>query len=234
MKKILITWMLLLGIVSNTYGSEFVIRSSDDWSTFKSMVEAAKGQYPVDARLEADIAVKHTVGLDASFPYTGTFNGNGHTIDVNISGGSLSHIALFGRVKDVLIKNLHITGKVSGGMHPAGLIGYVQGDGHSITIDHVWVSTEVTSTQTHAGGIIGHSNKADVYVYDCRFDGSIITNNIQNQSYIGCIIGWCNGGGWTFHRVYNCSKTLTAWRIWFCADYNSNTGEIKPWGSNGL
>ena len=212
----------------------YSIHNDTEWYAFRQAVANAKGQYRVDARLEADFSTSGGIGIGEDTPYYGTFDGNGHTITANnIWRNDGKPCALFCYVKEATIKNLHVKGTITGGIHSAGLIGKVVDGSHTVSISRVWVSTEVNaSSATHAGGIIGHSNNADVYMNDCRFDGSIITNNNNGSSYIGCIIGWCDGGGWTFHRVYNCCTSVKAWRIWFCADHNSNTGAIGPWGSN--
>ncbi len=209
------------------------IRNEDDWMKFRQEVEKAKGQYWIDARLEADITTGGGIGLNADTPYRGTFDGNGHTITAtNIWRDDGKPCALFCYVGDVTIRDLHLKGNINGGIHSAGLIGYAIDGSSAITLDRIWVSTDVSTNDSYVGGIIGHSNKADVYMNDCRFDGSLTTNNNNGGSYAGCIIGWCNGGGWTFHRVYNCYTSAKAWRIWFCVDHNSNTGAIGPWGGN--
>ena len=240
MKKIFLALVMLLSLGSTLWIEKasaktvtFTIRNTNDWNKFCDEVGKAKGQYWVDASLEADINVDRTAGWTEEAHYRGTFNGNGHTLNVNITGAghNVSCIAPFRYVGDVTFRDLHVKGKVEGGNHAAGLIGYAISGTPTLTIDRVWVSTEVTSNDTHAGGIIGHSNKANVYMNDCRFDGSITTNNSDNNSYAGCIIGWCNGGGWTFHRVYNCCTSVKAWRIWFCVDHN-DLEWAKAWGSN--
>lgn len=241
MKKIFLALTMLLGLGSTVLVEKataddvvFVpIFNNDDWDNFCNEVEKAKGKYWVDARLEADLTVSSYAGRGTAAPYRGTFDGNGHTLNVNISRSDNASCALFSYVGSVTIKDLHLTGTVSGGIHSAGLVGYAVDGASTITVNRVWVSTDVTASATHAGGIIGHSNRADVYMNDCRFDGSITTNNLNNSSYAGCIIGWCNGGGWTMHRVYNCYTSATAWRIWFSVDYNANTGATNAWGSNG-
>lgn len=236
MKKIFfaLTMLLVLGStlwIENVSAAKVVfvpIRNTADWDTFKAEVNKAKGQYWVDARLEADITVTQPVGWDNDAPFRGTFDGNGHTLNMSISGANNRAVALFRNVGDVTISDLHVTGKVSGGLHTGGLIGECQDGNPNVTLNRVWVSTEVTTTDRLAGGIIGHAKKAIVNLNDCLFDGKITTNN-SSSSYAGCIIGWCDGGGWTFHRVYNHpAETPKARIIWFCVDYN-----VTAWGSNG-
>ena len=236
MKKILCAFMLLLCFGSTLWIEQataktvsFTIRNNNDWDAFRAEVKKARGQYWVDATLEADITTVYGVGLDADAPYRGIFDGNGHTLNVDIKHGNYPS-ALFCYAGDVTIKDLHLTGKISGGMHSAGLIGIAQAGTPTITINRVWVSTEVNTTASHAGGIIGHADRGNVYMNDCLFDGTVKTNNADG-SFIGCIIGWANTpGSWCLDRVYNNPSTIPlAQRIYLCLYHH---GTWKRWGSS--
>ncbi|MBR1504565.1 MAG: hypothetical protein IJ614_00465 [Prevotella sp.] len=239
MRKILLALTLLASFGSTLWVEKasaakvvFVpIYNSDDWVKFRDEVQKARGQYWVDARLEADITTGLGIGLYTDTPYRGTFDGNGHTLTVDISRGDGNSCALFCYAGDATIRDLHVTGKITGGIHSAGLIGYCVNGTSKITIDRVWISTEVNVNDSHAGGVIGHSNRADVYLNDCRFDGKVNTNK-ADYSFAGEIIGWCNGGGWTFHRVYDQGSPNAHW-MFYCIDYNQSTDKWSPWGGNG-
>ena len=234
MKKILFTLTLLLSLgstlcIEKAAAQDYIIRNETDWFAFRHAVGQANGNR-VDARLEADFSTDKGIGLDENTPYCGTFDGNGHTITAtNIWRNDSKPCALFCYVKDATIKNLHVKGSVTGGIHSAGLIGKVLGS-PTVTVNRVWVSTEVdASSATHAGGIIGHTDYAAVYMNDCRFDGRVTTNNLSG-SYAGDIIGWCNGGGWNLQRVYD-QGSLTAQHMYFCIDFNGSSA--TNWGTNG-
>ena len=233
MKKILFTLTLLLSLgstlcIEKAAAQDYVIRNENDWLAFRNAVGQANGNR-VDARLEADFSTDKGIGLDENTPYCGTFDGNGHTITTtNIWRNDGKPCALFCYVKDATIKNLHVKGAVTGGIHSAGLIGKVIGS-PTVTVSRVWVSTEVNANGTHAGGIIGHSDYARVYMNDCRFDGQVNTNN-SSDSYAGDIIGWCNGGGWNLQRVYD-HGSPKAQHMYFCIDYDGSSA--KNWGTNG-
>ena len=100
--------------------SKIIIRSDDDWDKFVQLVKDAKNNYWVDAILQADITVSKSVGSDDA-PWRGTLHGNGHTITIDIESGNNSYAALFPMVWVVNITDLHVTGKVNGGMHSAGI-----------------------------------------------------------------------------------------------------------------
>ena len=246
MKKIFFAFTLLL--LSSTLWVEkasadktFYIYSNEDWIKFRDEVDNAKSNYKVNARLEADITVKEVIGWN--YHYNGTFNGNGHTLNLDITDAPIeNNVAAFRWVDNVTIHDLHVTGKVKGEKHSAGLIGGCRSSSR-IVIERVWVSAEVTSTSNQAGGFIGDCWSADVFMSDCRFDGKIITNN-EGSSFVGCIIGWSLGGSWCLDRVYNCTSELPkAQRICFCGEYGGYfraTNESgftitnTPWGDWGV
>ena len=205
--------------------SKIIIRNASDWDKFVQLVKDAKNSYYVDAILQADISVSKSVGSDDA-PWRGTLHGNGHTININIESGSYSFAALFPKVSDVTITDLHVTGKVNGGMHSAGLIGGVYGT-PTITLNRVWVSVEVNCSSTHAGGFFGHSDNATVNMTDCLFDGRVNTNNADN-SYTGEIIGWSGNGNWSLQRVYDNGWPKAHW-MFFC---NRHEGAWSSWGTN--
>lgn len=212
----------------------FSIHNDTEWYAFRQAVANAKGQYRVDARLEADFSTSGGIGTGEDTPYYGTFDGNGHTITANnIWRNDGKPCALFCYVKEATIKNLHVKGTITGGIHSAGLIGKVIGSS-TVNVSCVWISTDVkASNATHVGGIIGHSDYASVYMNDCRFDGSLETNGKESDSYAGSIVGWCNGGGWTFHRICDQSNFKNTHYKLFCIDYNASTGSWNAWWGNG-
>ena len=240
MKKILYTLAMLLSLGSTLCIEKaaaqtfFSIHNDTEWYAFRQAVANAKGQYRVDARLEADFSTSGGIGTGEDTPYYGTFDGNGHTITANnIWRNDGKPCALFCYVKEATIKNLHVKGTITGGIHSAGLIGKVIGSS-TVNVSCVWISTDVkASNATHAGGIIGHSDYASVYMNDCRFDGSLETNGKESDSYAGSIVGWCNGGGWTFHRICDQSNFKNTHYKLFCIDYNASTGSWNAWWGNG-
>jgi hypothetical protein len=176
--------------------------------------------------LEADITTGYGIGLNLDTPYRGTLIGDGHTLTVDISRSDNKPCALFCYVGDASIRDLHVKGKITGNDHVGGLIGYCISGSPTVTIDRVWVSTEAKTSFSYGGGVIGHSNYATINMNDCLYDGKVITNNADPDSYAGQIIGWCNGGSWNLQRVYDHGPNSTAhWRF-YCIDYNLNTGNL--------
>ena len=211
--------------------STIIIRNARDWDQFIQMVKESNNTYWVDAVLQADISVSKSVG-SSDTPWRGTLHGNGHTINIDIQSGNYSYAALFPQVWSVTITDLHVTGKVKGGEHSAGLIGGATGGSSNqptITLNHVWVSVETTTTSVHAGGIIGHSDYAVVSMNDVLFDGKVTASS--SGGAVGKIIGWCNGGSWSLQRVYDNGSGSAEW-VRFCIDFSPGRGSWVGWSSN--
>ena len=166
-----------------------VLHNEDEWKKF---VDAVGTNGNTNAILVADFTV-HNAVLKGTF--NGIFDGNGHTLTADMYGGSAENIALFQDVYKCTIKNLHLKGKITGGMHLAGLIGVGhRDDGIPNKVNNCWVSASLVSSGNHAGGFIGRGNGVDIV--DCLFDGSIEctaekTNGLQY--WTGAFYGFVDG-----------------------------------------
>ena len=144
-----------------------VLHNEDDWLKFR---DAVKNNSGTNAILAADFTVHHAAAYDNQF--TGIFDGNGHTLTADIKGGGTQMIALFEGGRDYTIKNLHLKGKLTGGNHLAGLVGFsVRSGDPACKIDNCRVSAELVCSGGIAGGFVGWGNGADIV--NCLFDGSI-------------------------------------------------------------
>ncbi|MBR7029206.1 MAG: hypothetical protein IKI05_07380 [Bacteroidaceae bacterium] len=177
----------------------FIINNTDDWQKFVSKVGSSGGQ-AVNAVLNADITLGSFDRLTST--YHGVFDGNGHTINVIFANTETTHLALFSRAKDYTIKNLHVTGSITGGIHSAGLVGSSESSiGSRNYIQNCRVSVTVSCNSTHAGGFIGHAGSSSNTIDNCLFDGKI-SFWLGGAQYAGAFIGWENGG--TNNAVTNC------------------------------
>ncbi|MBQ6212794.1 MAG: hypothetical protein IJJ57_07900 [Ruminococcus sp.] len=171
-------------------GSEsnpYLIKSADDWNTLASSSMISSGSYFM---LTSDISVTTAIGVNT--PFTGVFDGDGHTLTVDLN--SSSSIAPFANTKVATIKNLKVEGSVKGGIHSAGLVKSPQ-DSSDLNIENVTVNVNVSGS-THLGGIIGHSLNAKVTLDNCIYGG-----NISATQFSGGLIGWC---GYTNATISNC------------------------------
>ena len=151
-----------------------VIRSAADWEKFANLVKASEGQLTVDATLDADISVSKMVTAD----YNGIFNGNGHTLDLDLRGDAeTNYVAPFCGVGKATIKNLHVTGTVTSPQpYAAGLVGCAF---YLLTIENCQSSVTLLNQKDEAmsnGGFVGdvRGTLAKVVISNSKFDGSFL------------------------------------------------------------
>ena len=124
-------------------------------------------------------------------PFSGTFNGNGYNMDVDIrDDDEIQSIgtALFGYIKGATIKNINLTGRVVGGKHAAGLVGVSDSTGNRI--ENCVVSVAV-SGGTHVGGVLGHGKSSDISIDSVVFRGILLGGSEAK----GAFLGWGDDGG---------------------------------------
>ena len=216
----------------NKSGNTFYIRSANDWITLSRMIYSGECDQ-ADVVLINDIEVSggdsdYILGTD-DHPFKGTFDGNGHTLKLNLNYGSTAYIAPFRIVSDCTIKNLHVSGSVKGTHSNSGVIGYTVESGN-VNIENVRVSADITSSRNSAAGFIGYAyTQPTINISDCLFDGTIATST--GNAWCAAIIGWADDAGttWSLHRVYENGTYQTGTQgSGFCA----NAGGF--WGTNSL
>lgn len=210
--------------------SYYVLRSAADWDKFRQLVIEAHGESEVNAIMDADITITDCIARNSGVYYNGTFNGNGHTLNVNINGGTSAEIAPFSKVKEATFRDLRVTGSVKGGQWTGGLIGRVLYEGHpNVYIERVWVSADVTSgTEHHASGFIGHGSQSITHINDCRYDGKLSSNEFNS-----CFIWADDGDKRRWHRLYEKSTSNGASRYGFSYVYVGGSIWGEAWGANG-
>ena len=197
---------------------ELTIGSVDEWNSFAASVKGGNTYSGIIVRMTADVGPVTTM-VDGTF--SGTFDGDGHTLTVNISGGSTS-AATFAYVKDATIQNLRLEGTVtSSGIHTAALVKSVSDTGSTCTIKNVDIYADVNCSNNYIGGFIGHAGTANtVNIENSIFAGSINKTGSTQGNFIGAFIGW--------------SQTLTA-TINNCAFTGSySASNIKSFNNIGF
>ena len=174
------------------------IRSAGDWNAFANNVNSGAESYEGWlVRLVADISVTTMVGTQ-EHPFKGTFDGCGHTLNVNISDGENMGAAPFHVIDGATISNVKTTGTVVGQLHCAGLVGFAQGA--SSMINNCEVAASVVCSEgehSHCGGILGHGVTSSSVISNCLFSGSISGATTAT----GIIYGWGDSGR---HTIANC------------------------------
>ena len=170
-----------------------VINTSSDWNTFVNMVTEAQGKYKVNAWLMADISVENQAGIDSIAPYRGTFEGNGHTLTVNITGNQ-QYNAPFRHVSNATIRSLHTAGTITTSQKfAAGLVSHVAEKG-SLLVEGCHVSVDINSSvngDATNGGIVAIGNSGStITLRNCKFDGKLRGANCHSN---GGMVGYTTG-----------------------------------------
>ena len=207
--------------------SYYVLRSNADWLKFRVMVDDSEGK-EVNAIMDADFTITDCIARKSDVYYNGTFNGNGHTLNVKIDGGSSAEIAPFSKVKEATFRDLRVTGSVKGGQWTGGLIGRVLYEGHpNVYIERVWVSADVTSSDAHSSGFIGHGSQSITHINDCRYDGKL-----SSTEFNSCILWADSGDKRRWHRLYEKSTSNGASRYGFSYVYVGGSIWGEAWGGD--
>ena len=128
-------------------------------------------------------------------PYSGTFDGKGHTIKNLSIDRSAHYVGLFGYVYGGTIRNLTVSGSVKGSEHTGGIAGAANGG----TFENCANQCAVQGGTT--GGIIGFATEeGTLIVRDCYNVGSITTTTGNS---VGGIIGQCINTSGTIRNCYN-------------------------------
>ncbi|MDR1184209.1 MAG: hypothetical protein LBK67_05385, partial [Coriobacteriales bacterium] len=129
-------------------------------------------------------------GNAAATAFSGTFDGDGHSISNVRVVAATANTGFFGiingaTIKDLALVNLNVTHTVNL-LNTGGIAASVTGPS---TISGCYVSGSVTSNGSAVGGIVGASSAA-ITIENCRVDGSV------SGSYnVGGILGRYNSNG---------------------------------------
>ena len=139
------------------------------------------------------------LGLTEKMPFKGEFDGQGHTITVNLDSYS-TRFGLFGTVEGK-VHDLKVAGKITATNRnqTGGICGLLKGDGSKIynCISEVEI-VDAQSGDGTIGGICAVTYNA-ASIENCAFYGKI---NAPNRTSNGGILGWANNG--SSSAIKNC------------------------------
>ena len=116
------------------------------------------------------------IGRDSFNPYSGTFNGDGHTISGLYIKSTADYQGLFGYVSGT-VQNLSVSGSVSGNSYVGGVVGLNRG-----SVEDCDFTGSVTNSVGAVGGVVGYNGGT---VKNCYNTGSV-TNSV---SPVGGVVG---------------------------------------------
>ena len=256
----------LVNFVEDTYNPEhpYEIYTNNDWKKFCDMVKNVSTQ--INAKLMADVNIgnlSNTVGT-GSKKYSGTFDGNGHTLTFNTNQEDAITRAPFLNIEGAHIKNLHTAGylrtgyinsgnimiphPIYGAQHCSGLVSHVSGSGNqinncqvSITLDIYHPSRGSTNGSMNSdgddfcGGLVGEIvSDAELAISNCLFDGIIQYLESQSQNTVPKPT---NCGGFVGHNkgtVTICNSLFNPTNITFTGGDGNKTFVHNDGGTTNL
>ena len=200
---------------SGNESETITIASKEDWKTFCNRVN--KGQTTLNVKLTQDVDLgsdivmagrEHPYNYNSFYYYTGTFDGQGHTLKFNWNAGKDDRIAPFWCVKDATIKNLRTQGKIT--KKGYGLSGMVYIASGTTTITGCISDVDITGGSdlggSHAAGMVeAVADGASVHITDCLVKGSITDNAAESERAMAGFV-FSNSGTYTLTRCLYVGK----------------------------
>jgi hypothetical protein len=215
-------WAQFSGTGAGTPGDPYIIETAAQLNEARNDLAA---HYRLNADIDLGVAPYNTgqgwvpIGGSGSPtpPFTGTFDGNGHTVAGMYVNRIAGYVGLFGYleapgiVMNVGMVNVNINSIGSGGTSFNNYIGGLVGT-NAGTIDNCYVTGTITApTKNNVGGLVGNN-----------YSGGTIKNsysaaNVTGADHVGGVAGQQNGG-----RMENCYAigTVTG---------NSGVGGLVGW-----
>ncbi len=153
--------------------------------------------------LDSDITVDGSwtpLGLNAAFPFKGTFDGRDHSVTVTVDNPKLSYFGFFGCLEDANVKNITVNGEIYCS-EPGSFVGGISARARgNVTVENCVNNANVFSlarSYASIGGIIGGYDDNVEYKWE---DISLkITNTVNNgiilaigsdpNTFVGGIVG---------------------------------------------
>ena len=224
---------------SGTAADPYLIGSDADWETFVSYINDKGGNYRYSYyKLTADIKVTSMAGKNNDDnAFKGVFDGNGHTMTLNLTTDGSSYCAPFRYVGGSAFKRLHIAGKItSNSYYVASLVGHHRWS--TLNIYNCWSSVDIVCTKktdnSFNAGFVGYSYDSNININNCRFDGSL-----QGAETGGCsgFVGQRNSNSSSM-KISNCLfaptqltvATDNSYTFAYKSDVNTNNYYTTPLG----
>ena len=216
---------------SGNESETITIASKEDWKAFCNRVNS--GQTTLNAKLTKDVDLGEEIVMAGTadpsyynfFYYTGTFDGQGHTLSFNWNAGKDDKIAPFKYVKDATIKNLRTQGKIT--KKGYGLSGMVYIALGTTTITGCISDVDITGgnggwNDSQAAGMVqAVGYQASVHITDCLVKGSITDNADESERAMAGFV-MSNSGTYTLTRCLYVGKNNA-----------TNNGYSKTFGTDG-
>lgn len=179
---------------ANTSADSYTISTAEELAGVSKLVASGRTFYNQTLTLDADISLDGKawvpIGLktDNDTKFRGTFDGADHTVSgLYIDAKTSEYQALFGYADEATIKNLRVSGEVSGKKIVAGIVGYA----YDSIIENC-VNDCTVNGQNFIGGVVGFAIQS--LITDCCNLAEISADtSAQGNFYSGGIVGYTAG-----------------------------------------
>ena len=175
-------------------GDTYTIHTATGWDIFCDLIEEGETFSGKTVVLGDDISVTRMAGSRTN-SFKGTFDGQEHTINANISGNTGGE-AVFSGIDGATIRNLTLSGSITGGQHCGALVGFASGTN---TIENVNVTADVSladsiaANKAHHGGVIGHALSSNTTLRGVVYSGTISSKDFYSDIVnVGGLVGWAD------------------------------------------
>ena len=177
---------------SGTEEDPYLISSEAAWNYLADQVSAGNTYSGKYFRQTEDISVSTMVGATSSHKFSGTYDGDGHTLTVNYNS-TAQYAAPFSYADGATFKNLHIAGSItSSAKYVASFVGYSYGSNTFLNCrSSVAITSSITGDGTH-GGFVGILEGDNVLDYTVTFEGCVFNGKLlgSNTTNCGGFVGW--------------------------------------------
>ena len=164
-----------------------LIYDADHWNNIaEAIADDRFSQYFSDRSYRLADNFDNTTAVTRMFgttthPFTGTFDGNGQTLNVQLSG--TEHVAPFAYTDGVTIRNLTVTGTISATQSAGGIVGYAA---NSLTLKSCACGATISGFCQFAGGLLGWCDDLTLNIGNCLFKGAFSPANGGKYQPIAC------------------------------------------------
>ena len=197
-------------VVANVVFKDISIATKEDWRAFGDLVRSGEGN--LNAKLTADLNLGSDIlkiGSEST-GYSGTFDGQGHTITIDWNGNGGGYIALFPFVTNATIKNLRVTGQMTSDSEPLGVFAFEASGTTTFSgcVSDVKITNgDKNDTYCAAGMVRAAYSKGKITFKDCIVAGDLNgTTDNSRQGMGGFVCGQYDDATCTFN---NCLYTGT-------------------------
>ena len=199
---------VVVTIIANNY---FEIATKEDWKKFCGLVK--KGQQNLNAKMtkDVDLGTEIIMAGERDIEYSGTFDGQGHTLKFNWTGDHTGWLAPFRYVKDVTIRNLRTKGQITDTRYVlSGLI--CESYGNNIVSSCV-SDVDITGAYDLAGMVYAVNRNSTVTINDCVVKGRFYATHGDSSADMGGFVSkqYDNGTCTLNNCLYLGENNATIW-----------------------